>query len=145
MTRLKVLDFVGERAIARARSSCVGQSSFLRVISRFSRQKERSQKYRNKMYQTPKVASLKAYQIGIQHIYPRGTQHMFSASFQNADCGRRSQCSGGMAGGQSGAVFDQVDGQRDRGSWGETPQMAIESVNIEPPAMPSLSLRSSIS
>ena len=23
----------------------------------------------------------------------------------------------------------------DRGSWGETPQMAIESVNIEPPAI----------
>ena len=38
---------------------------------------------------------------------------------------------------QSGAVFDQVDGERtnrqtvDRSSKSETPQMAIESVNIE--------------
>ena len=40
----------------------------------------------------------------------------------------------GMAGSQSGAVFDQVD-SRSELAWGETPQMAIESVNIEPPAI----------
>ena len=39
-----------------------------------------------------------------------------------------------QAGRQAGTIFDQVDGERtDSRSKGETPQMAIESVNIEPP------------
>ena len=67
---------------------------------------------------------------------------ILSASVQMPNAAGEIKCSGRHAGrqssSQSGAVFDQVDGERanrqtvDRSSKSETPQMAIESVNIEP-------------
>ena len=74
---------------------------------------------------------------------PRGSptrKCILSASFQMPNAA-------GEINVRAGTVFDQVDGERtdkteretvDRRLKGETPQMAIESVNIEPP------LRSSI-